>query len=145
MCVPPPPGALAARPPLAPGPQRVTSVAFSLTLERVRGLNEPRRHVLREHFLADVVSQLGAPAGPLLVSQYLQRAHGRRGHPKRQRSVGAHRCASPCCERRIYSFSPKTLRGGVGFGGVLPWESMAGATVARTTSALLFLSPSLSF
>lgn len=85
------PGAPAAGPPLAPRPRRVTSVAFSLTLERVRGLNEPRRHVLREHFLADVVSQLGAPASPLLVSQYLQRAHGRRGRPKRQRSVGAHR------------------------------------------------------
>lgn len=36
--------------------RRVTTVAFSLTPERVRGLNEPRRHVLRQHFLADVVS-----------------------------------------------------------------------------------------
>ena len=41
---------------LAPPQRRVTTVAFSLTPERVRGLNEPRRHVLREHFLADVVS-----------------------------------------------------------------------------------------
>lgn len=41
---------------LAPLQRRVTTVAFSLTPERVRGLNEPRRHVLRQHFLADVVS-----------------------------------------------------------------------------------------
>lgn len=32
------------------------TVAFFLTPERVCGLNKPRRHVLREHFLADVVS-----------------------------------------------------------------------------------------
>lgn len=40
----------------APRQRRVTIVIFSLTPERVRGLNEPRRHVLRQHFLADVVS-----------------------------------------------------------------------------------------
>lgn len=35
---------------------QMITVAFFLTPERVCGLNKPRRHVLREHFLADVVS-----------------------------------------------------------------------------------------
>lgn len=41
---------------LAPPQRQVMTVAFFLTPERVRGLNESRRHVLREHFLTDVVS-----------------------------------------------------------------------------------------